>query len=125
MLHRLFSILIVIGALPVDNCVLGQALSIQRAGANYNIQVSASEDIPWTLQASENFHLWIDVTNDLTAPFTSLLEFARFSSRFYRLIPPIPEAPPIRIMSFGDSLTSDVSGWAGGMSRLFRPNVTF
>ncbi len=116
--------LMVCSILIADNSI-AQSLSIKKIGTGYAIEAGASADSPQTLQASQNFHLWIDVTNDLTAPFASLLEYSHFSSRFYRLIPSLPEAPAVRILSFGDSLTSDISGWAGGMYGYFKPNVTF
>jgi lysophospholipase L1-like esterase len=104
----------------------GQSLSIsKKADSNFWIQASAPAGNPHTLQASENFHLWIDVTNDVTDEVSSMLDYARIGSRFYRLTPSAPEAPPIRVLVVGDSLASDCCGWGSGMYGYFKPNAAF
>lgn len=104
---------------------LGQSVSISKQNTNFFVHGTPPQDVPSTLQASENFHLWIDVTNDVADPFSVLLENPLVSSRFYRLIPAAPEAPPIRIIALGDSLISDCCGWAAGIYGYLKPNVIF
>jgi lysophospholipase L1-like esterase len=103
----------------------GQSVSISKQSTNFILLASPPPGAPHTLQATENFHLWIDVTNDLTDPFALLLEYPRVSSRFFRLTPSAPEAPPIRIMASGDSLIADCCGWGAGFYNYLKPNATF
>jgi lysophospholipase L1-like esterase len=103
----------------------GQSISISKQSTNFFLLASPPQGAPHTLQATENFHLWIDLTNDLTDPFALLLEKPRVSSRFFRLTPSAPEAPPIRILAAGDSLIADCCGWGAGFYNYLKPNATF
>ena len=103
----------------------GQSLSINKKPDNsFWLQASAPAGKPHTLQATENFGLWIDVATEVTAETSLMLEYARIGSRFYRLTPSVPEPPVIRILVIGDSLASDCCGWGGGLAGYFTPNAT-
>jgi lysophospholipase L1-like esterase len=119
------SIALTTGAMLYGNILLAQDLSINKVGTNYTIHASASADTPYTLQASEDFRLWIDLANDLTDPFSLALERPPVSSRYFRLIPSTPQPSSIRIMAYGDSLIADCCGWGAGISVYLKPNVTF
>ncbi len=98
----------------------GQSISVLRTADNkYSVQASAPVGEPFTLQSSENLHLWIDVTNDVSAGYSAQLGGSDFPTRFYRLIPTPPEPEAIRIALLGDSMVSDCCGWGQGMYGFF------
>lgn len=117
-------VLLVCAALSVSG-VFGQSLSITKANRQYSIEASAPAENPGALQATDDLRLWIDVTNQVTDPSTILLKHPHYSTRFFRLIPAPPEAPPIRIIALGDSLIADDMGWGGGVYGFLKPNATF
>lgn len=107
------------------SAAFGQSLSLNQVARQYRIEASPVAANPATLQATENFHLWIDVTNQITDPVSLILKYPHVSSRYYRLIPAPPEAPAIRIVALGDSLISDDMGWGGGIYGYLKPNATY
>jgi lysophospholipase L1-like esterase len=120
-------------ALFVFTCVLfnaiapfGQSLSISRhSNTEVWIEGNPASGVLHTLQGSQNFHLWVDITNNLTESFSSVLPYAGISSGFYRLTPSLPEPPPIRLFLVGDSLASECCGWGSGMHNYLKPNASF
>jgi lysophospholipase L1-like esterase len=106
--------------------VFGQSLSIRNVNNQYSLEVSAAADKPLTLQATADFSLWIDVTNHLTGTFSSVLKSSNITSRFFRVVPSLPEpTAPIRIVALGDSRISDAMGWGGGIPHYLNQNATF
>jgi lysophospholipase L1-like esterase len=129
---RSLQIFLLLSATLVSSSALGQSFSIVSKGeTNYWIEGSAPTDIPYVLQATANLHLWADLQSQLQGPFSLQLPQAgmspRFASdveRFYRLTPAQPDAPPIRVVLIGDSMTADCCGWGGGIYGYFKPNAT-
>jgi lysophospholipase L1-like esterase len=107
------------------SAAFGQSLSIKKVDSQYSIEASAPADRPGTLQATEDFRLWVDVTNNVSDPVSSLLKYSHVSSRFFRLVPAAPEPSPVRIVAIGDSLISDAMGWGGGIYGYLNKNATF
>src|SRR5438445_7929501 len=93
------------------NAVVGQSLSIKKVDTNYWIEANATVDDPHTLQASENLHLWVDIHDQVQEPYSFAFDNTGVSDRYFRLTPAAPEAPPIRIVVIGDSMSSDCCGW--------------
>ena len=122
--RSLFKPLLVVAAVCFSGTVLGQSLSIvKQAESKYSIDANAPTADAYTLQASENMHLWIDVQEDVTTGSShSLTNKGNF--RYFRLKAGEP-APPIRVMLLGDSLGSDSQGWGPGFNSYLRPHVTF
>jgi lysophospholipase L1-like esterase len=107
------------------SAAFGQSLSLTKVDRQYRINASAPAENPGALQATEDFRLWVDVTNQVSDPMSLLLNYANVSSRFFRLIPASAEASPIRIIALGDSLITDDMGWGGGVYGYLKPNATF
>jgi len=104
---------------------LGQSVSVvKKAGSEYWIEASAPVNEPRALQASGNLHLWVDIQDDVQERYSVRLDTAGVAQRYFRLIPPTPPAPPIRVLLIGDSMTQDGSGWGGGVYGYFKPNAT-
>ena len=104
---------------------LGQSLSIvKKAESDYWIEASAPVNDPHALQASGNLHLWVDIHDDVQERYSFQFDKAGVAQRYFRLIPSIPPAPPIRVLLLGDSMTQDGSGWGGGVYGYFKPNAT-
>jgi len=102
----------------------GQSLSItKKPDNNYWIEASAPADTPSTLQASENLHLWVDINSAVPEQFSFEFDNTNVTTRFIRLTPTPPEAPPIRIVTLGDSMVADCCGWGPGMANFFKPNA--
>ena len=107
---------------PSDS--FGQSLSIKKGETNYLVEASAPANDPRTLQVSDNLSLWIDVRTGIVGPETIPIDSTNVSQRYFRLISPQPEAPPIRVMILSDSMASDCCGWGGGIYGYFKPNAT-
>src|SRR5690349_9357747 len=104
---------------------LGQSLSIKRADTNYWLEASAPANNSYTLQASQNLHLWLDIQDSVPDRYSYPLDNTGVSKlRYFRLIPSPPAAPPIRVMLIGDSMVSDCCGWGRGIYGYFNPNAT-
>jgi hypothetical protein len=104
---------------------LGQSLSITRKGeTNYWIEASASMDNPYTLQASANLHLWVDIHDPVQGQYSSQLAGLEVSARYFRLVPSSPSARPTIVMLLGDSMVADGSGWGWGSYGYFKSNAT-
>lgn len=112
-----------IGLLLSGHAVIGQSLSIRKVDARYLIEANAPADNPHSLQASENLHLWVDIQEQVQQPYSLALENPRDSARYYRFTPTV-EAPPIRVVLIGDSMTADCCGWGAGIYTYFKPNAT-
>ena len=125
-MHSLFSrsllAVFVCSALALSS--FGQSLSIKKGETNYLVEASAPANDPRTLQVSDNLSLWIDVRTGIVAPETFPIDSTNISQRYFRLISPPPEAPPIRLMILSDSMASDCCGWGGGIYGYFKPNAT-
>lgn len=118
------SLAIFLGLLSAAPAVNGQALSISKTGTNYWINASASAEAPYTLQASENLHLWVDIKADIQEPYSFQFEKDGVKQRYYRFVPAQPPADPIRVMMIGDSMVADCCGWGGGIYPYFKENAT-
>jgi hypothetical protein len=104
---------------------LGQSVSIApKDGTNYVVEASAPAGASYTLQASANLHLWVDIHDIGLEKYT--YQFAPGDARFryFRLIPTPPAAPDIVVLLLGDSMTADISGWGSGFKTFFKPNAT-
>jgi lysophospholipase L1-like esterase len=113
-------VLLLISAVAWTNGVFGQSISVVRGADNkYSVQAIAPAGEAFTLQSSENLHLWIDITNDVSAQYSAPLGGGDFPTRFYRLIPTPPEPEAIRVALLGDSMVSDCCGWGQGMYGFF------
>src|SRR5688500_1595835 len=75
----------------------GQSLAIKKGETNYLGEASAPANNPHTLQVSDNLSLWIDVRTGIAAQQTFPIDSTNISQRYFRLISPPPEAPPIRL----------------------------
>lgn len=112
-------------AVLAASAAFGQSLSVvKESETNYWVEASARAGTPQTLQASANLHLWTDLHENVQEPYSYSFDGSAAAQRYFRLTPPAPEAPPIRILMLGDSMTSDCCGWGGGMYRYFKPNAT-
>jgi lysophospholipase L1-like esterase len=101
---------------------LAQSISIVRsADENFWVQAINPASDPYTLQISENLHLWIDVTGDLSTQYAAPL--TNLETRFYQIKPTPPEPDPIRVVLLGDSMVSDCCGWGQGMPRFFKQSA--
>jgi lysophospholipase L1-like esterase len=117
--------LIILAAILSANAAFGQSLSIlKNSDTNYLIQVTAPPGTPYTLQASANLHLWVDLQNNIQDPYTFQFDITGVSLRYFRLMPSVPPAPDIRIMVLGDSLANECCGWGPGFIAYFKPNAT-
>lgn len=115
---------LLISAVLLTDAVFGQSLSLIRsADSKYWVQASAPAGESYTLQCSENLHLWIDITNDVSTQYSAELGNGDFPTRFYRLKPTPPQPEPIRIVLIGDSMISDCCGWGQGMYGFFNANA--
>jgi lysophospholipase L1-like esterase len=104
--------------------VLSQSLSIiKKGGSNYWVEATSEGNDPYTVQASENLHLWIDVQNDLQEPYSFELNSNGSSQRYFRLISSTGSPPPIRVMIIGDSMAADCCGWGRGVYNYFNENA--
>jgi lysophospholipase L1-like esterase len=108
--------------LSVGAC-LGQSLSVGRNNSGLWLHASAPANDPFTIQASSNLHLWVDIQNDVPEQYSLALTNTDAPARFYRLTPTTPEAAPIRVMIIGDSLAADCCGWGQGLNGFFKPNA--
>src|SRR5687768_17650206 len=91
--------------------VFGQSISVgKKADGSIWIEGAAPAGSGYTLQGSANFRLWVDLQNDLPAQYSVELSNDWFDKQFFRLRPPEPEAPPIRVLALGSSLASDCCG---------------
>src|SRR5882672_9734733 len=106
------------------SAAFGQSLSIKKVDTNYWIEASAPADIPHTLQASDNMHLWVDIHEDVQEDYKFAFDNTGVSQRYFRLPPSAPPAPPIVVMLIGDSMSADCCGWGGGIYGYFKPNAT-
>src|SRR5690242_18037613 len=119
-----FHTLLISAALSA-NAVVGQTLAlVQKPDSNYWIQASAPVNNSHVLQASENLHLWVDIHDNIQEPYSVRFDTTGVSQRYFRLIPSLPPAPPIRVLLIGDSMTQDGSGWGGGIYGYFKQNAT-
>jgi lysophospholipase L1-like esterase len=106
------------------SAAFGQSLSItNKPGTNYWVEASGPLNNPYTLQASANLHLWVDVEENVQEPQSFQFNKTGDSHRYFRLNS-APPVPPIIVMLLGDSLISDSSGWGAGIYGYFKPNVT-
>ncbi len=122
---RSLSLSLLICAALASSAAFGQSLSIIKGGENnYWIEASAPANNPQTLQASANLHLWADIHDPVQGQYSSQLDGMAVAQRYFRLVPSAPPAPPIVVMLLGDSVTSDYTGWGGGMYGYFKPNAT-
>src|SRR5687768_9615470 len=81
-------IALLFGAVLSATAVLGQSLSIIKKGeTNYWIEASAPAGSPHTLQASENLHLWVDIRDNVTDPYSLELTNVSVFRRYFRLKP--------------------------------------
>jgi lysophospholipase L1-like esterase len=103
----------------------GQSLSIaKKPDNNYWIQASAPADVPSTLQASENLHLWVDINSAVPQDLSFQFNNTDVTTRFIRLTPTPPEPPPIRVVLLGDSMVAECCGWGQAMPGYFKPSAT-
>jgi len=122
---RPLSTVLLVGAALAARAALGQSLSIVKEGAsNYWVQASAPSNNPYTLQASGDLHLWVDIQDAVQGQYSNRFGGAGVSQRYFRLTPSTPPSPPIRVMLLGDSMTSDCCGWGQGIYGYFKPNTT-
>jgi lysophospholipase L1-like esterase len=104
----------------------GQTLTlVRKADSNYWVEASAPAGKSQNLQASGNLHLWADVKESLRDSYSFQFNSAGVSQRYFRLIVSPPDPAPIRLLLLGDSISSDATGWGGGMYGYFKPNATF
>jgi lysophospholipase L1-like esterase len=116
--------LLMFAATVSPGSVLGQSLSIIKKGeSNYWIEASAPANNPYTLQASANLHLWVDIHENIQEPYSFQFDTAGVSLRYFRLMPST-DAPPVVVLLLGDSMVSDCCGWGGGIYGYFKPNAT-
>lgn len=102
---------------------MGQTLGFKKAGTNFWLEAQAPTGVPYTLQASENLHLWVDIQEDVGELQTFAIESAGHTARYFRLTPLVTSADPIRIVLLGDSLVAECCGWGGGLPTYFKPNA--
>jgi lysophospholipase L1-like esterase len=106
------------------SAVFSQSLSIGRKpDASVSLQAGPAAGESATLQVSENLRLWIDVTNDVPDQYTLPVDTSYGALRYYRLAPTPPEAPPVRIMTLGDSMVADCCGWGSRLEFFLKPNA--
>jgi lysophospholipase L1-like esterase len=104
----------------------GQTLTLaRRADSNYWVEASAPAGNPQNIQASKNLNLWVDVQEDVQDRYSFQFNRAGVSQRYFRLIASPPATAPIRLLLLGDSISSDATGWGGGMYGYFKPSATF
>ncbi len=116
---------LVLCAAVATTAAFGQSLSIIPAGqTNCSVEASAPAGTPYTLQASANLHLWVDIYDPVEGPYTYQFDGTGVAQRYFRLMPSAPPAPAIRVLLLGDSMASDCCGWGGGIYGYFKPNVT-
>jgi lysophospholipase L1-like esterase len=102
----------------------GQTLSLARkGGSEFWIDAVASPEAPFALQASANMHLWVDIQEEMTGPFSSRLNTAGIAGRFFRLTPLPSPPPPIRVVLIGDCTVADGSGWGQGIYDYFKSSA--
>ena len=110
----------------------GQSLSIVRkGGSELWLEASMPPDSHYTLQASANLHLWVDINDEVQNPLSYRFDSIGVTNRFFRLTPWTPPAPPIRLVMIGDSTVADFTsnqgffnGWGQGIYGYFKPTVT-
>ena len=94
-------------------------LSIKKAEATYAIEAKSPVGTPHNLQTSADMRLWVDVAEDLPETYSYSFNATGATQRYFRVIPKT-EAPPIRVMIIGDSMSADCCGWGAGMYRYFK-----
>jgi hypothetical protein len=99
-------------------------LSIKKQDSKYWIQANPPTGASYTLQTTENMHLWVDVGDELFAPLTMPFDDSQVTLRYFRLIPTPDAAPTINFMLIGDSMASECCGWGQGMPAFFKANTT-
>jgi len=106
------------------NLAFGQNLSIApKDGTNYLVTASAPSG-SFTLQASANLHLWVDIHDVGQSQYTYQFDPGDARFRYFRLLPTPPASADIVILLLGDSMTADISGWGSGFKTFFKPNTT-
>ncbi len=102
-----------------------QSVSIlKEADSNYWIQATAPVAGSYTLQASENLHLWVDMQNNVPEQYSAQFNNTGVTKRYFRLASSPTDPPPIRVLLLGDSMTADCCGWGRGIYGYFKPNAT-
>lgn len=123
-MHTSFKTLVMVCAAFGANA-FAQSLSVtNKADGKVWVEASAPSDNPHRLQTSANLHLWSDIKSDVTELYSVELTNNWVARKYFRLVPAGEEAPPIRIVIAGDSMSSDCCGWGGGMYGYFKPNAT-
>src|SRR5437868_12494744 len=118
------SLVLVVSVVFPAPAVFSQSLVIKKQDDKYWIQASAPADTPHTLQVSDNLHLWVDIQQNVTDPYSLALDDAGVLERYFRFTPSAPAPPPIRVMIVGDSMSADCCGWGRGIYPYFNANAT-
>ena len=100
-----------------------QSVSIKKVNAEYTVEATMAPGTQSNIQASHDMRLWIDIERDLDGGHTYSFAPGGVPQRYFRLAPTV-EAPPIRVMIIGDSMSADCCGWGVAMPSYFKPNAT-